>query len=199
MGGTLLSEGLPEKAESEYDASRFPTVEINATFYLLPSLPMVRRWHDQAPGDFVFAVKGSRFLTPIERLKDTGVGLRKYFSRLKPLAERTGPILWQLPANFRTRRLADHPRRGSRLVVRVAPRPKAQPAGAPQTYPVFPYAAAVPPLPPPVEPGAGLSSSDGVSSTSVEVNGLSSGASAPSASVWDSTSASASPSKTASP
>lgn len=98
--GHFYPKGWPKKAEFEYYANQFPTVEINATFYRLPSLPMVRRWHDQAPGDFVFAVKGSRFLTHIKRLKDTGAGLRKYFSRLKPLAERTGPILWQLPPNF---------------------------------------------------------------------------------------------------
>jgi uncharacterized protein YecE (DUF72 family) len=61
---------------------------------------MVRGWHDRSPDGFVFAVKGSRFLTHMKRLKDTGPGMRKYFSRLVPLAERTGPILWQLPPNF---------------------------------------------------------------------------------------------------
>jgi uncharacterized protein YecE (DUF72 family) len=60
----------------------------------------VRGWHDRAPKGFVFAVKGSRFLTHIKRLKETGPGLRKYFSRLVPLTDRTGPILWQLPPNF---------------------------------------------------------------------------------------------------
>ena len=98
--GHFYPQGWPKKAEFTFYATQFPTVEINATFYRLPSLPMARRWHDQAPGDFVFAVKGSRFLTHIKRLKDTGAGLRKFFSRLKPLAERTGPILWQLPPNF---------------------------------------------------------------------------------------------------
>jgi uncharacterized protein YecE (DUF72 family) len=61
---------------------------------------MVRGWHDRSPEGFVFAVKGSRFLTHMKRLTDTGPGLRKYFSRLGPLADRTGPILWQLPPNF---------------------------------------------------------------------------------------------------
>jgi uncharacterized protein YecE (DUF72 family) len=75
-------------------------VEINATFYRLPTVKVVRGWHDRSPEEFVFAVKGSRYLTHIRRLKDTGPGLRKYFSRLKPLAEHTGPILWQLPPSF---------------------------------------------------------------------------------------------------
>jgi uncharacterized protein YecE (DUF72 family) len=61
---------------------------------------MVRGWHDRSPEGFLFAVKGSRYLTHIRRLKDTGPGLRKYFRRLAPLGERTGPILWQLPPTF---------------------------------------------------------------------------------------------------
>jgi uncharacterized protein YecE (DUF72 family) len=93
-------KGWPKKDEFAYYVRHFPTVEINATFYRLPTPKMVRGWHDRSPEGFVFAVKGSRFLTHIKRLKDTGAGLRKYFNRIKPLAERTGPILWQLPPNF---------------------------------------------------------------------------------------------------
>jgi len=98
--GHFYPKGWPKKDEFGYYVRHFPTVEINATFYRLPTLKMVRGWRDRSPDGFVFAVKGSRFLTHIKRLKDTGPGLQKYFRRLDPLAERTGPILWQLPPNF---------------------------------------------------------------------------------------------------
>lgn len=98
--GNFYPKGWPKKNEFGYYVRHFPTVEINATFYRLPTLNMVRGWHDKAPAGFIFAVKGSRFLTHIKRLKDTGRGLQKYFRRLVPLADRTGPILWQLPPNF---------------------------------------------------------------------------------------------------
>lgn len=98
--GHFYPKGWPKKDEFGYYTRHFPTVEINATFYRLPSKKMVRGWRDRSPEGFVFAVKGSRYLTHIRRLKDTGPGLQKYFRRLVPLAERTGPILWQLPPNF---------------------------------------------------------------------------------------------------
>jgi uncharacterized protein YecE (DUF72 family) len=97
--GNFYPPGWPKKDEFGYYAQHFPTVEINATFYRLPSLKMVRGWRERSPDGFIFAVKGSRFLTHLKRLNDTGPGLRKYFRRLLPLAERTGPILWQLPPN----------------------------------------------------------------------------------------------------
>ena len=98
--GHFYPKGWPKKDEFFYYIRHFPTVEINATFYRLPSPSMVRGWNERSPQGFIFAVKGSRFLTHIKRLKDTGPGLRKYFSRLVPLGDRTGPILWQLPPNF---------------------------------------------------------------------------------------------------
>lgn len=98
--GNFYPKGWPKKDEFGYYTRHFPTVEINATFYRLPSLAMVRGWHDKAPDGFVFAVKGSRYLTHIRQLRDTSKGLQKYFRRLVPLANRTGPILWQLPPSF---------------------------------------------------------------------------------------------------
>lgn len=103
--GNFYPKKWPKKDEFAYYAQHFPTVEINATFYRLPSLKMVRGWRERSPEGFRFAVKGSRFLTHIKRLNDTGLGLRRYFSRIKPLAERTGPILWQLPPNFQKNEL----------------------------------------------------------------------------------------------
>jgi uncharacterized protein YecE (DUF72 family) len=98
--GNFYPKGWPRKDELSYYVRHFPTVEINATFYRLPSLLMVRGWHDRSPPGFLFAIKGSRFLTHLKRLKETGPGLKKYFSRLGPLGDRAGPVLWQLAPNF---------------------------------------------------------------------------------------------------
>lgn len=93
-------EDLKKADEFAFYATQFPTVEINATFYRLPTTNMVKGWREKAPGNFLFAVKGSRYLTHIKRLKDVGAGLGKYFRRITPLKEHLGPILWQLPPNF---------------------------------------------------------------------------------------------------
>jgi uncharacterized protein YecE (DUF72 family) len=90
-------EDVPAKRQFEFYATQFPTVEINATFYRLPTLKMVKGWRDKAPPGFVFAVKGSRFITHILKISGASKGLRKYFGRLKPMEKRVGPVLWQLP------------------------------------------------------------------------------------------------------
>jgi uncharacterized protein YecE (DUF72 family) len=84
-----------------YYASRFNSVEINATFYRLPSVNAVKGWRERSPTDFIFAVKGSRFITHIKRLKANRVSLRKYFNRIKWLKGKCGPVLWQLGPYFK--------------------------------------------------------------------------------------------------
>jgi uncharacterized protein YecE (DUF72 family) len=79
---------------------RFDTVEINNSFYRLPSESAVEKWRASAPQDFRFSVKGSRFLTHMKKLKDPGPGLEKFFSRIDPLRSKLGAILFQLPPNF---------------------------------------------------------------------------------------------------
>jgi uncharacterized protein YecE (DUF72 family) len=91
---------LPKNKQFEFYASQFSTVEINATFYRLPTLKMVRGWRDKAPEGFVFAVKGSRFITHMKRLANLGSAVRKYFARIQALEKRVGVVLWQLPPNF---------------------------------------------------------------------------------------------------
>jgi uncharacterized protein YecE (DUF72 family) len=91
---------VPKNEQLEFYASQFSTVEINATFYRLPTLKMVRGWRDNAPDGFVFAVKGSRFITHMKRLANLNGALRKFFSRITALEKRIGAILWQLPPNF---------------------------------------------------------------------------------------------------
>ncbi len=83
-------------------ASVFDTVEVNATFYRLPETKTTRTWAEQVPDDFVFAIKGSRYLTHMRRLRDMETGLERFWERLEPLREagKLGPVLWQLPGNF---------------------------------------------------------------------------------------------------
>ena len=77
------------------------TVEINNSFYRLPSEAAFQSWRTQVPQGFVFAVKASRFLTHIKRLKDPEEPLDLFFSRAKHLKDRLGPILFQLPPRFK--------------------------------------------------------------------------------------------------
>jgi uncharacterized protein YecE (DUF72 family) len=84
-------------------AQHFDTVEVNNTFYRLPLKTSVARWVEETPPNFVFAVKASRYLTHVKRLTDLGAGVERYYERLEPLVRspKVGPVLWQLPANFR--------------------------------------------------------------------------------------------------
>jgi len=84
----------------EYYAQTFSTVEINNTFYQLPRASSVSNWFTRTPNDFIFAVKGSRYLTHIKKLRDSSKGLNNYFSLIDKLKDKLGPILFQLPPNF---------------------------------------------------------------------------------------------------
>ena len=94
--------GLPARRWLEHYASRFETVEVNNTFYRLPSRDAVAGWAAQTPPRFVFAVKASRYLTHVKRLTDLGQGVQRFYERIEPLIEagKLGPVLWQLPGNF---------------------------------------------------------------------------------------------------
>jgi uncharacterized protein YecE (DUF72 family) len=83
-------------------ASVFDTVEVNATFYRLPETKTTLAWAEQVPDDFVFAIKASRYLTHMRRLRDMENGLERFWERLEPLREarKLGPVLWQLPERF---------------------------------------------------------------------------------------------------
>jgi uncharacterized protein YecE (DUF72 family) len=93
----LLYEGIPAVQWLERYAQVFDTVELNATFYRLPSARMVDGWRSRSPRGFLFACKGSRYLTHMKRLTDPGAGLDRYFELVLRLREKLGPILWQLP------------------------------------------------------------------------------------------------------
>jgi uncharacterized protein YecE (DUF72 family) len=83
-------------------AQVFDTVEVNATFYRLPKRETVEAWVEQTPAGFLFAVKGSRYLTHMRRLRDIEEGVARFWAPLEPLREagRLGPVLWQLPESF---------------------------------------------------------------------------------------------------
>jgi uncharacterized protein YecE (DUF72 family) len=99
---TVYPKGLPTKRWLEHYATLFRTVEVNNTFYRLPTLSAVEGWVQQTPADFVFTVKASRYLTHIKRLTDMKAGVERFYERIEPLitAGKLGPVLWQLPANF---------------------------------------------------------------------------------------------------
>lgn len=94
--------GTPASRRLEHYASVFDTVEVNATFYRLPERSTVRDWSAQVPDGFLFAVKASRYLTHMRRLRDIEAGLERLWQRLEPLREagKLGPVLWQLPERF---------------------------------------------------------------------------------------------------
>jgi uncharacterized protein YecE (DUF72 family) len=95
-----LYQGIPKSRWLPHYAERFPTVEVNATFYRLPTVTAGARWHDRVPAGFRFVVKGSRYLTHMKRLTDTGEGLTRFFERVEPLGDRLDTVLWQLPPNM---------------------------------------------------------------------------------------------------
>ena len=96
-------EGKPARQWLQHYAQHFDTVEVNNTFYRLPLKTSVANWVERTPPDFLFSVKASRYLTHIKRLTDLGGGIERYYERIEPLvrSSKFGPVLWQLPANFR--------------------------------------------------------------------------------------------------
>ncbi|WP_405063483.1 DUF72 domain-containing protein [Kribbella sp. NBC_01505] len=95
-------EGLPQRSELEYVSRRLNSIELNGSFYSLQRPSSYQRWYDETPDDFVFAVKGPRFITHMKRLADADAPLANFFaSGLLALGNKLGPVLWQLPGNFR--------------------------------------------------------------------------------------------------
>ena len=109
--GVFYPPRLPARRWLDFYAERFDTVEVNATFYRLPRPDAVAHWVEQTPPGFLFAVKASRYLTHVKRLRDLGPGLERFLERIEPLVRspKLGPLLWQLPPTFRRdhERLAD--------------------------------------------------------------------------------------------
>jgi uncharacterized protein YecE (DUF72 family) len=98
--GSFYPEGLAAREHLSYYASQFNTVEINASFYRLPSENMARGWRERAPEGFIYAVKGSRFITHMKKLNVERKSIDIFFERAALVKEHLGPILWQLPPNL---------------------------------------------------------------------------------------------------
>jgi uncharacterized protein YecE (DUF72 family) len=98
--GTFYPSELAQTRWLEYYASRFDTVEINNTFYRLPEASVFATWNKRVPRGFLYAVKASRFLTHMKKLKDPKPPLDRLFSRARALGQALGPILYQLPQQW---------------------------------------------------------------------------------------------------
>jgi len=95
---------LPAPKILSWYADRFDTVEINNSFYKLPSTEALAGWCRQTPANFCFAVKASRYITHNRKLKDGAQTSDKFISQMRELGKRLGPILFQLPPSWRVNR-----------------------------------------------------------------------------------------------
>jgi len=95
--GAFYPGKLPASRMLDYYAGCFRTVEVNSSFYRLPPVNGLEGWRDSTPADFRFAVKGSRFLTHMKKLKDPEPGIAKFFERVDRLGRKLGPVVFQLP------------------------------------------------------------------------------------------------------
>jgi len=100
--GPFYPSGMTKGIEQlRFYAERFDTVEVNGTFYRLIEVETFRRWREETPPGFVFACKGSRYLTHMKRLKDPEQGVLRFFERVEALADKLGPVVFQLPGRFK--------------------------------------------------------------------------------------------------
>lgn len=100
--GAFYPKTLPQRLELWYASRILPTIEINGSFYSLQRPEYYAQWHDETPEDFVFAVKGPRFITHMKRLREIEAPLANFFaSGVFNLKAKLGPILWQFPPQFR--------------------------------------------------------------------------------------------------
>ena len=99
--GIFYPKDLPQKRWFEFYAREFDSVEINNTFYRLPSGDTFEKWRKQAPPGFCYAVKANRYLTQAKKLKDCAEPLERMMTAVRRLGDRLGPMLCQLPPNLK--------------------------------------------------------------------------------------------------
>jgi uncharacterized protein YecE (DUF72 family) len=103
--GVFYPENLPQRLELWYASRVLSSIEINGSFYSLQRPEYYAQWRDETPDDFIFAVKGPRFITHMKKLRDVEAPLANFFaSGVFNLREKFGPILWQFPPNFQYKR-----------------------------------------------------------------------------------------------
>lgn len=98
--GIFYETGLPQKRWFERYAKEFDTVEINNSFYRLPAGSTFRRWREQAPNGFCYAVKANRYLTQAKKLLECEEPLARMLDAVRELGSHLGPVLYQLPPSF---------------------------------------------------------------------------------------------------
>jgi uncharacterized protein YecE (DUF72 family) len=98
--GPYYPPKLPASRMLEHYVRDFDTVELNNTFYRLPPEGAALAWAEAAPHGFLYAAKGSRFLTHMKKLKDPAQGLERFFERIAGLGKKLGPIVFQLPPRW---------------------------------------------------------------------------------------------------
>lgn len=99
--GVFYPPGLAREQWLGHYAGVFDTVEINNSFYRLPSDAALHAWHDATPAGFLFSVKASRYLTHMKKLREPQAGLAKFLPPLVALGDKLGPLLFQLPPRWR--------------------------------------------------------------------------------------------------
>ncbi len=100
--GVFYPSKLPQRQELEFASSTLSSLEINGTFYSLQRPASFQSWYSSTPADFQFSVKGPRYITHIQRLRDVQTPLANFLaSGVLLLAEKLGPFLWQFPPNFK--------------------------------------------------------------------------------------------------
>ena len=97
---TFYPRGLAQRNWLAYYAGAFGCVEVNSTFYNLPTVETVARWREQTPADFRFVLKASRYLTHVRRLRDPQDSVKRFLERARPIRRRLAAVLVQLPPNF---------------------------------------------------------------------------------------------------
>ena len=99
--GDFYPPGLVQRRELEYAAQRLSSIEVNGSFYSLQRPSSYASWREQTPDDFVFAVKGPRYVSHLKRLVDVETPLANFFaSGVLALGPKLGPVLWQLPESL---------------------------------------------------------------------------------------------------
>jgi uncharacterized protein YecE (DUF72 family) len=98
--GPFYPQDLPSRRMLEHYAATFSSVEINNSFYRLPERRTLRGWAATVPEGFVFAIKASRYITHMKKLKDPKSSCRRFFERIGALGAKLGPIVFQLPPHW---------------------------------------------------------------------------------------------------
>ena len=99
--GTFYPDELQQKRWFDYYCQVFPTVELNVTFYRLPLISTYDNWYRNTPANFVFSLKGSRFITHVRQFSDSAEPLKRFFAGAGRLKEKLEVVLWQLPPTFK--------------------------------------------------------------------------------------------------